>query len=380
MSERQPDVIQTRWGALKLNFRSAFSGGLIQYSRNTDVSYSSQGAERRRRAYRYVLLAMATVLTPITLHQFYLEHQLSAAVGFILLGVVFANVWQLGRDREALFSPTLILAMTVMVIMVSIYRGQTYTLYWVYPLLSLLPLILQLRSAVWLGMVCGGLLLPILFASFDTNTAIVIGLSMVVTWVISAWLIYAVTAQSRRLRTMADTDPLTGAYNRRFFQLQAQMAFDQWQRNKRSASLMIVDVDYFKRINDKWGHAVGDIALKGLVDIITTRVRKVDTVCRYGGEEFAILLPETDATGAVHVAEEIRAMVEAAALVEANTITISVGVCDVVDVQDLDHWVNLADAALYAAKTKGRNRVELATNRDVSLDVPSLDRAVPEWR
>ena len=203
---------------------------------------------------------------------------------------------------------------------------------------------------------------------------------MAVTWFISAWLIYAVTAQSRRLRNMADTDPLTGAYNRRYFQLQVQAAFDQWQRNKRPASILLMDVDFFKRINDKWGHAVGDRVLRGLVELMTKRVRKVDTVCRYGGEEFAILLPETHAQGALHVAQEIRAMVEQARLAESDSVTISIGLCEVIGVQDIDHWVNLTDAALYLAKKKGRNRVELSTTKTVPEDVSTLDKTVPQWR
>jgi diguanylate cyclase (GGDEF)-like protein len=380
MNEQESKEVRPGWGRLKLNFAEAFSGGFRQPSGINEDDHLTRATERRRRAYRYILLALAVVLTPIDLHQFYLGHMLSAAVGFILLGVVFANIWQLGRNREALFSPTVILAMTLTVMLVSIYRGQTYTLYWVYPLLSLLPLILQFRSAMWLGLVSGLLLLPALFISFDTNTAFVIGLSMALTWLISAWLIYAVTAQSRRLRSMADTDPLTGAYNRRFFQLQTQMAFDQWQRNKRPSSILLVDVDFFKRINDKWGHSVGDSVLRGLVEGITNRVRKVDTVCRYGGEEFAILLPETDAEGAVNVAEEIRVLVEDSRPVESVTLTISIGVCEVSGVQDMDHWVNLVDAALYVAKKNGRNRVELATTRVVQEDVSSLEQTVPQWR
>ena len=380
MTEQQAESTASRWSTLKQHFSNAFSGGAIQGGHSNEVANSSRAAERRRQAYRYILIALAAVLTPIDLHQFYLGHSLPAAVGFILLGVVFANIWQLGRDREALFSPTVILAMTLTVILVSIYHGQTYTLYWVFPLLSLLPLVLQLRSALWLGLVSGILLLPILFLSFDTNTAIIICLSMALTWAISAWLIYAVSAQSRRLRGMAETDPLTGAYNRRFFQLQAQMAFEQWQRNKRPASVLLVDVDHFKRVNDKRGHAAGDLALKNLVDLITTRVRKVDTVCRYGGEEFAVLLPETNAEGAVFVAEEIRAKVEGSRLIKSDTITISIGVCELKGVEDTDQWVNLADAALYRAKKSGRNRVELATAADTPAQVSSLEKELPEWR
>ena len=380
MADRQAALTANKWSTFKLHFSNAFSGGVIQGRHSGNVSHSGRAAERRRQAYRYILIALAAVLLPIDLHQLYLGHSLPAALGFILLGVVFVNIGQLGRDREALFSPTVILAMTLAVLLVSIYHGQTYTLYWIFPLLSLLPLVLQFRSAMWLGIISGFLLLPVLFISFDTNTAIIICLSMVLTWAISAWLIYAVSAQSRRLRSMAETDSLTGAYNRRFFQLQAKMAFEQWQRNKRPASVLLVDVDYFKRVNDKHGHAAGDLALKELVDLITARVRKVDTVCRYGGEEFAVLLPETEAEGAVVVAEEIRAKVEGRRLVESDTVTISIGVCELRGVENTDQWVNLADAALYRAKKSGRNRVELATAGDVLPQVPSLDRELPEWR
>ena len=380
MSEQQPQVKRGRWHRIKLDFTDAFSSGFRQPRRSAEQAQLSGASARRRHAYRYILNALAAILAPISLHQFYLGYHLPAAVGFILLGVVLANIWQIGRNREALFSPTLVLAMTLTVILVSIYHGQTYAQYWMYPLLALMPLILRFRSALWLGAACGVLLLPALYLSFDGVTAVVICLSMAVTWFISAWLIYAVTAQSRRLRNMADTDPLTGAYNRRYFQRQVQMAFDQWQRNKRPASILLMDVDFFKRINDKWGHAVGDLVLKGLVELMTNRVRKIDVVCRYGGEEFAILLPETHAEDALHVAQEIRAMVEQARLVESDSVTISIGLCEVIGVQDTDHWVNLTDAALYIAKKKGRNRVELSVTKTVPEAVPSLDRTVPQWR
>jgi diguanylate cyclase (GGDEF)-like protein len=380
MSEQQPQVKRGKWHRIKLDFTEAFSSGFRQPRGTVEQAQLSGAAERRRRAYRYILNVLAVIIAPISLHQFYQGHHLPAAMGFILLGVVITNIWQIGRDREALFSPTLVLSMTLIVILVSIYHGQTYTHYWMYPLLALMPLILRFRSALWLGAACGVLLLPALYLSFDGLTAAVIYLSMAVTWFISAWLIYAVTAQSRRLRNMADTDPLTGAYNRRYFQLQMQMAFDQWQRNKRPASILLMDVDFFKRINDKWGHAAGDLVLKGLFELMTNRVRKIDVVCRYGGEEFAILLPETHAEGALKIAQEIRAMVEQARLVESDSVTISIGLCEVIGVQDTDHWVNLTDAALYTAKKNGRNRVEQSATKPVPESVPTLDRTVPQWR
>ena len=380
MSEQQPQVKIGRWHRIKLGFTEAFSSGVRQTQKNTEESESSEESARRRRAYRTILSVEAAVFAPISIHQYYLGHNLPAAVGLILVGVVFANIWQIGRNREALFSPTWVLAMAMAVLLVSIYTGQSYTHYWVYPLLSFMPLILRFRSALWLGAACGISLLPTLYLSFDGVTAVVMCLSMVITWFISAWLIHAVTEQSRRLRNMADTDPLTGAYNRRYFQLQVQTAFDQWQRYKRPASILIADVDFFKRINDKLGHSAGDFVLKGLVELMTERVRKVDTVCRYGGEEFAILLPETEAEGALQVAQEIRALVEQTKLVESGSVTISIGLCDIIDVQDTEQWVNLTDAALYLAKKNGRNCVEVATTKTVPEDVSSVEKSVPQWR
>ncbi len=381
MREQHTETAPSRWSRLKQHFAESFSGGFIYRRRLYDGAHTDrQVARRRRDAYRYVLIALAFVLVSIDVHSFYIGEFLPAVVGLFLLVIYIANIWQLSANLDAPVSPVLILSMTLAALLLAIYYGQTYTMYWLYPLLVLMPVMVRRRAAIWLGIMCGVVLAPLVFQRTDASTAIVICLSMLLTWLVSAWIMYAAAEQSRRLKTMADTDPLTGAYNRRFFQSQAGQALEKWQRSERPASLLLIDVDYFKRINDKHGHVVGDQALKNLVNTITGRVREVDTVCRYGGEEFVLLLLDTAADSAMRIAEQIRAKVEAFRPADAAAMTISIGVCDVLGVQHLDQWLNLTDAALYLAKKNGRNRVELATSRAVPQEIPSPDRTVPEWR
>jgi diguanylate cyclase (GGDEF)-like protein len=177
---------------------------------------------------------------------------------------------------------------------------------------------------------------------------------------------------------MAITDPLTGAYNRRYLELQLEQVLDSWKRYQRPASVLLIDIDNFKRINDKFGHGVGDMALKSLVDVISRNIRTVDTLCRYGGEEFVVLLAETGVAGARQAAEKLRAAVENSPVLPTGNMTISVGVCDLSVVEGVDHWLNLADGALYLAKRNGRNRVELA--EAVVAPPASLEKTIPDWR
>jgi diguanylate cyclase (GGDEF)-like protein len=296
----------------------------------------------------------------------------------LLLGILMANILLLSMNREAFLSPPLVLVLSISLLLLSIYYGQSYSLYLLYPLLVALPVLLKTRWAVLLGVLSGLLVAPLVFTQYDATTALVIGLSLGLTWLVSAWLVFAVTEQSRRLKDMAITDPLTGAYNRRYLELQAKKALELWRRYERPASLLLVDIDCFKRVNDKYGHAVGDTAIKGLVDVISQRIRRVDTLCRFGGEEFVLLLSETGLEDAEKVANKLRAAVEGERILPEGSLTISVGVAGLTGAGDLDQWLNMADTAMYLAKKNGRNRVEVAEPAQLPLE--PLAKTVPDWR
>jgi diguanylate cyclase (GGDEF)-like protein len=161
----------------------------------------------------------------------------------------------------------------------------------------------------------------------------------------------------RTLREQAVTDPLTGAFNRRQMYVALAAAVERRHRAGERASILLIDVDRFKEINDAFGHAEGDRALKALVTLIERRFRKLDFVFRAGGEEFVLLLASTRFADAFAVAEELRTLVIAAALVPDFPLSISVGVAEFAIGASVDAWLDEADAALYRAKRAGRNRV-----------------------
>jgi diguanylate cyclase (GGDEF)-like protein/PAS domain S-box-containing protein len=165
----------------------------------------------------------------------------------------------------------------------------------------------------------------------------------------------------QELERQAHTDFLTGAASRRHFLARAEEAIRLARRYSHPLSLLMLDLDHFKAVNDTHGHHVGDLVLKALVQVSWQTLRDVDVLGRLGGEEFAILLPETDADHALQVAERLRQTVAAAKVpFDDGSIdfTVSIGAATLVDSDtDIDTFLNRADEALYEAKRTGRNRV-----------------------
>jgi len=165
------------------------------------------------------------------------------------------------------------------------------------------------------------------------------------------------------LKLLASTDPLTKLYNRRYFMKTAKTILDLAQRNKTTTSVIILDIDKFKRVNDVYGHKVGDDVLVVLASSLLKNSRKSDITGRWGGEEFLLLLPGTDLNGAFIIAEKIRKKVEelVVSLENEQTLqfTVSLGVSEFnsKDDKNIGASINRADKALYRAKESGRNRV-----------------------
>jgi diguanylate cyclase (GGDEF)-like protein len=168
----------------------------------------------------------------------------------------------------------------------------------------------------------------------------------------------------RRLQDAAMTDPLTGLLNRRAFAEAFERELVRARRVDRTFGLMMLDVDRFKRYNDEWGHPEGDRALRRAAMAIEHSTRGLDTVARLGGEEFAILMPETDGAGAMVLAERVRRAVELEFSGERPPITASCGVAAYpADGAERGDLLIAADRALYEAKAMGRNRVAGSSDR-----------------
>jgi len=172
-----------------------------------------------------------------------------------------------------------------------------------------------------------------------------------------------VKKKTEALRELAITDPLTKLYNRRYFSEISTRIYDVAQRESEALSVMMLDIDKFKNINDTYGHQVGDQVIITLAKIINEIKRESDVVCRYGGEEFIMLLPKTSKAGALDLAQRIRVAIERYEILieEKNTtvrFTVSLGVSEVDYSKDseIEDVIRRADNAMYIAKREGRNR------------------------
>lgn len=168
---------------------------------------------------------------------------------------------------------------------------------------------------------------------------------------------------NEELAILSQTDGLTGLLNRTYWESCLQAEYKRWTRSQHSSSLVMLDIDHFKNVNDSYGHMVGDEVIRHLSTLIRKHVRETDISGRYGGEEFTILLSDTSVKNAYVFSERLRRAVDAA-VVKYNDIelkyTISLGVAEVEpSIKNYEAWIECADAALYQSKESGRNKVTL---------------------
>ncbi len=164
---------------------------------------------------------------------------------------------------------------------------------------------------------------------------------------------------AKKLAKMAFLDPLTQIFNRRFFMIRATADLRNNQRHQNPCSVIMTDIDHFKKFNDTYGHQYGDEVLKTVAGILSSNLRDTDILGRYGGEEFVIFLPGTSLNEAEKIADRLRQHVEKYPMAKSK-VTISLGVAECKMGETLDSVIGRADKALYRAKESGRNRVEVA--------------------
>ncbi|MDA3868795.1 MAG: GGDEF domain-containing protein [Gammaproteobacteria bacterium] len=185
------------------------------------------------------------------------------------------------------------------------------------------------------------------------------GLALFAIWA-TAIVSYSHLSILSRLEPLAITDHLTGLYNRHYFTSEVVKQINLWRRYQRPLSMLILDIDFFKKVNDTYGHAAGEYVLETLARICEEVVRDIDTVARIGGEEFAILLPSTAINGAMQTAERIRRQTEAYVFHYDGhrfRLTLSLGVAELNDESwSVTEFIKAADDMLYKAKNSGRNR------------------------
>jgi diguanylate cyclase (GGDEF)-like protein len=186
-----------------------------------------------------------------------------------------------------------------------------------------------------------------------------------------------IETSSARLKEFSFKDEVTGLYNRRFFSIRLEEEVSRFRRFNHPVSVVLLDLDGFKAVNDELGHAAGDETLRGMAEILLKHSRGINVICRYGGDEFAILLVETSKAGAWLYADRIRDIVPAYRFGHGRRITASFGIASLPeDVAPApDELIRAADEALYAAKRAGKNRVSL--HGDLNAPRPPEGRTGP---
>lgn len=307
----------------------------------------------------------AVALTPFTLHHVARQEWLmAAATGVLNLVLAAAAVWLfIYRDNAALIRRAgyALLLLANITVVINVYAKGGPTIFWVYPLIFanfyLLSLVPGFIASVLFSGICLWLAAPSLTGEYLARAITAIPLCILFGVVFS----YALGRQRRQLQYFATHDALTGLGNRRSLKRGLADAVARRRRYGERCSLIIFDIDRFKSINDTMGHMHADSVIAELARMMLDRVRAVDRLYRFGGEEFVMLLPHAGAQPCWQLAEALRMEVEEHEFGEGTRITVSAGVAELGDGENADCWLTRADNALLEAKRAGRNRVCLAS-------------------
>ncbi|HEX6995224.1 MAG TPA: GGDEF domain-containing protein [Gammaproteobacteria bacterium] len=273
---------------------------------------------------------------------------------FVSLGVYIY------RTRKVRVAGLLVAVLCVTGTLVTVQMRGPQQVYWAYPAMMACFYLVGPRGAIALTLTMAGGLLAQLLGNVEPLRLAAIQVTLVVTMAFAASFSVLNERQQQELLRLATRDPLTGVGNRRAFMSRLAHVMAAFQRNRVPSSLVMLDVDHFKRINDAHGHAAGDEVLKTIARRIESRIRVTDGLYRIGGEEFVVVIEGHGIETAAHIAEELRERIEAVDLVPGISVTVSVGAAEIRERESHEAWLRRADEAMYAAKRSGRNRVTVA--------------------
>jgi diguanylate cyclase (GGDEF)-like protein len=291
---------------------------------------------------------------------------LDSSIVLVMLGL-FLHVYY---SRET-HTPGIVLAVIfVVATLASLYLLGSSQIYWVYPALTAAFFLLETRYAVLLSVASLLAIGAMLWDSLFTTEILTVFLTLA-TNILFAYS-FALTAKRRQsqLQRLATVDPLTGAGNRRAQNDKLDNVNAAFRRAQVPCSVMILDIDHFKKINDTHGHVVGDEILVEVADLIRTNIRSTESLYRYGGEEFIVVAEHTSLQNAGQLAEKLRRLIEQKSFCRGIHLTTSFGVAELQGGEGRKGWLNRADGALFRAKGEGRNRVAHAASHAAPTLVP----------
>lgn len=342
------------------------TGALIQWIRDVATAESDSLAPYRDRIMQSMGGVTVILLTPFTINNLVQGRYLVTLILVVVQVVTFANVYAVWRGRRPpVPSALLLLPFIAGITVAAVVQGVPGVL-WSYPVIVYSYFVLGRRLAIACSLAMAVYVSWLAFQYIDPALALRLFATLLLTIIMINIVLNVISDLHQTLANQALTDPLTGCFNRRFMEQNLEALVVRAERHPIIATVLMIDVDHFKPVNDAYGHDRGDLVLKRIVQVVGARMRRGERLFRWGGEEFLLLLEQTDADGAVVVAEDIRRRVDAAEILPGRKVTVSIGVGQYQVGQSFEAWTKTADAALYRAKAGGRNCVVRADAEDLA--------------
>lgn len=264
------------------------------------------------------------------------------------------------RTRKVRVAGLLIAVLCVTGTVVTVHICGPQTVYWAYPALMACFYVVRPREAIGFTLTMAAALFVQLLGEVEPLWLATILVTLVITMAFAASFSVLNDRQQQELMRLAARDPLTGVGNRRAFMSRLAHVMAMFERDRVPSSLVILDIDHFKQINDRHGHTAGDEVLKSVARRIESRIRRTDGLYRIGGEEFVIVIEGQGIEAAARVAEDLRESIEGGDVLPGISVTVSVGAAQIRERESHEAWIRRADQAMYSAKRLGRNRVKVA--------------------
>ena len=309
---------------------------------------------------RFAVITIA-VLAPFVVYALIQGLWIMGLSGSLILAALVTDAWHVYRKTKPPIPLIAVFVPIILTVAVSIPERGYVAILWAYPATVMAYFILERRSANVVSAILLITVLPVAYKWLGGEIALRLLVTLALTVTFANIFSTAILRIQQQLHLLASIDPLTGACNRRYLKKRIDELIALYRDESMTASMLLVDIDHFKAINDEFGHDVGDKVLQQLVICMRDNLRNGDDIFRLGGEEFVVLLPAAGQEIAAGIAETIRSAVSEGHFLEGKTITISIGASERLPQEDEMNWLKRCDEELYRAKEQGRNRVAMST-------------------
>ncbi|ESP95424.1 MULTISPECIES: GGDEF domain-containing protein [Pseudoalteromonas] len=323
-----------------------------KYSLRLNTYFDGQG-----KVFPALSLIIMVIFAPLAVKNFIIGEYALGALIAIFICAFLADSNALLKGRALPINENIIAILAISCVSLTLFTLGAGTIFWIFPVSIIISFSFPLITSIIFNSLLLLTTTTYVFLNYDVADSLRFFFAFLLTASAVHLLLRQIDALHTLLKEESSKDALTGALNRRQLSFFLSDALANKTHYHNDSTLIMIDVDHFKQINDIYGHAKGDEVLINLVSDIRAQIRESDLLFRVGGEEFVVLLPNTQLKTAEKVAQKLRANIKTSALLDNRTITVSLGLCATGSGLTQTKWMSCADKALYAAKQRGRDRV-----------------------